>query len=75
MTRLERALAEIDRINAEDPRAELVDGRTEPKELVYARRMSDTLAALAPEASEELTLATRAQHVARWRIRAGRIST
>lgn len=68
MTRLERALAELDRINGEDPRVELVEGRAEPRELVYARRMSETLAAFAPEASEELVLAARAQHVARWRI-------
>jgi hypothetical protein len=68
VTRLERALAELDRINAEDPRSELVDGRAEPKELLYARRMSETLAAFAPDASEELRLAARAQHLARWRI-------
>lgn len=68
MTRLARALAAIDRINAEDPRAENVAGGVEPRELLYARRMSETLAALAPGASEELELAARAQHVARWRI-------
>jgi hypothetical protein len=68
VSRLERALAELDRINGEDPRAEIVDERAVPKELLYARRMSETLAAFAPDASEELKLAVHAQHVARWRI-------
>jgi hypothetical protein len=68
VSRLERALAELDRINGEDPRADIVDERAVPKELLYARRMSDTLATFAPDASEELKLAVHAQHVARWRI-------
>jgi hypothetical protein len=67
-SRLDRALREFDRINAEDPRHELVDGAQQPKELAYARRMSDTLARLEPNASEELRLAVRAQHIARWQI-------
>ena len=67
-SRLERAVAEFDQINAEDLRSELVDGRPEPKELLYARRMSETLAGFAPDASKELKLAVRAQHLARWRI-------
>lgn len=66
--RLERALEAFDRINAQDPRRECVDGLEEPKELLYARRMSDTLARLAPGASEPLQLAVRAQHIARWQI-------
>jgi CRP-like cAMP-binding protein len=45
-----------------------VDGADQPKELVYARRMSDTLARLEPSASEPLKLAARAQHIARWQI-------
>jgi hypothetical protein len=68
VSRLERALAELDRINEEDPRAEIVDERAVPKELLYARRMSETLATFEPDASEELKLAVHAQHVARWRI-------
>jgi hypothetical protein len=66
--RLERAFAELDRINAQDPRREAVNGTDQPKELVYARRMSETLARLEPDASEALRLAARAQHVARWQI-------
>jgi hypothetical protein len=67
-TRLDRALSEFDRINAEDPRREAVDGAEQPKELVYARRMSETLGRLQPDASEALRLAARAQHIARWQI-------
>jgi hypothetical protein len=67
-SRLERALLEFDRINAGDPRREAVGGDEQPKELLYARRMSDTLARLEPAASEELQLAVRAQHIARWQI-------
>jgi hypothetical protein len=63
-SRLDDAMARIDAVNAEDPRRE--DG--EPSELVYARRMSAWLERLAPDASEELRLAVRAQHIARWRL-------
>ena len=65
---LELAFQEFDRINAEDPRREVVDGQERPKELVYSLRMSEVLASFEPDASEELRLAARAQHIARWRI-------
>ena len=63
-SRLEEALARIDAVNAEDPRRD----RGEPSELVYAQRMTGWLERLAPDASEELRLAVRAQHIARWRV-------
>ncbi len=66
--RLTRAFAAFDRINAADPRTELVDGRSEPKELVYARRMTAALERFEPDASEPLRLAARAQHIERWSI-------
>ena len=66
--RLVPALCEFDRINREDPRSEEVDGQPQPRELLYALRMSETLAAFVPEPSEELQLAARAQHLARWKI-------
>lgn len=62
--RLQRALDGIDALNREDPRRE--DG--EPVELLYSRRMSERLAALEPDASDELRIAVAAQHVCRWRI-------
>jgi len=65
---LVRALARIDAIHAEDPRSERDGEREGPQELLYSRRMSETLAWFSPDASEPLRLATRAQHLARWRI-------
>jgi hypothetical protein len=61
--RLAQTLARIDELNRQDPNLE--DG--EPKELLYSRRMSECLAELEPEASEELQIAVRAQHVCRWK--------
>jgi len=67
-SRLDRALEAIDWINAGDPRTELVDGRSQPKELVYGHRMSRILEAFEPGASEALQVAARGQHIARWKI-------
>jgi hypothetical protein len=61
---LARALARIDALHAEDP-ARTPEGR--PAELVYAERMTDWLTRLAPGAGDALTIAVRAQHLARWR--------
>jgi hypothetical protein len=66
--RLQPALDRLDALNAQDPNTELVDGRPEPKELVYARRMSEWLRRLEPDASVPLQLAARGQHLMRWRI-------
>lgn len=57
-----RAIALIDAANSEDPRRE----GGEPKELLYAKRMTEMLARFAPEASDAVRLAVRAQHVRRW---------
>lgn len=64
--KFERAVAGIDAAHVEDP-ARAADGRA--RELVYAERMSARLAAFAPQASEALRLAARAQHIRRWAIR------
>jgi len=66
--RFETAVARIDAYNAGDPNQETVDGRAEPKEVVYGRRMTAWLARLAPDAPEPLRLAVRAQHIGRWEI-------
>lgn len=66
--RFREALARFDRANAEDPRAETVDGAAHPKELLYARRMSAALERFAPDASEVVRLAARCQHVRRWTV-------
>ena len=61
--RFEATLAAFDAANAEDPN--LDQGR--PKELLYAQRMSEMLARFAPDASEAVQLAVRAQHIQRWK--------
>ena len=65
------AIAAIDQANAADPTFEASDGKACPKELLYAERMTRWLARLAPDASEALQLAARAQHIERWRVPRG----
>ena len=64
--RLDDAIARIDAANAEDPNREFVDGAAQPAALVYAERMTGWLERLAPDASEALRIAARAQHIERW---------
>ena len=64
-SRLASVLAAIDAANAADPHRE-PDGR--PVELVYGERMSSELARLFPDASENLQIAARGQHVERWKL-------
>jgi hypothetical protein len=59
-----RAMALFDAANAQDPN--LDEGQ--PKELLYAQRMSDMIARFAPDASEASQLAVRAQHIQRWMV-------
>lgn len=62
MTRLARTLAAIDAANAADP------DRSEgaPAALLYGERMSAELDRLFPDASDELRIAARGQHIERW---------
>ena len=64
--RLTDVFAAIDAANALDPNKIEVDGQPLPAELAYGRRMSETLARLAPHASEHLRIAARGQHIERW---------
>lgn len=66
--RFARAIARFDAANAEDPHRETVDGRERPKELVYAERLTAMLGRFQPDAGEVLRLATRAQHIQRWKL-------
>jgi hypothetical protein len=61
------AISAFDQANREDPNKETADGKEYPKELLYAQRMSDMLERYAPEASEAVKLAVRAQHIQRWK--------
>lgn len=61
-----KTLALIDRANSADPNLETDGERLRPKELLYSERMSESLAEFAPDASEHLRIAARAQHIERW---------
>lgn len=62
----ERCVALFDAANAQDPNHEQWEGKSLAKELLYAQRMSQSLAAFEPAASFALQLASRAQHIERW---------
>lgn len=66
--RYQAAIAAFDRANAEDPNREVFNGKEYPKELLYAQRMTEMQERFAPEASEAVKLAVRAQHIQRWKI-------
>jgi hypothetical protein len=58
------AIAQFDAANAQDPK--VINGVG--AEVLYARRMTDWLSRLYPQADEVLQLAARAQHIRRWTI-------
>ena len=66
--RFRRAVERFDAANGEDPNRELADGVEQPKELVYARRMTARLDRFRPYAPEAVRLAARCQHIRRWTI-------
>src|SRR5438105_4720086 len=66
--RFEAALRRFDEENAKDPNHETVNGVAGPRELVYAKWLTDWVLKLRPDASEELRLAARCQHLCRWTI-------
>lgn len=45
-----------------------MEGRDQPRAVVYSQRMTAWLERLAPDASEALLLAVRGQHIRRWEI-------
>ncbi|UCV30056.1 DUF4202 domain-containing protein [Ferribacterium limneticum] len=59
-----QAIALFDAANAQDPNQD----EGQPKELLYARRMTEMIGRFAPEASEVAQLAVRAQHIKRWTV-------
>ena len=67
LQRFQAAIAAFDRVNAQDPNCEIVADQAFPKELLYAQRMTEMQERFAPEASEAVKLAVRAQHIQRWK--------
>jgi len=66
--RFVEAIRRFDEENALDPNREMVAGTAQPRELLYAKRLSEWVIKLEPGASEELRLAARSQHICRWTI-------
>lgn len=66
--RFQKTVSLIDKANLQDPNQEMLQGSSYPKELLYSNRMTIWLEKLSPDASEELRIAARAQHIERWKI-------
>jgi hypothetical protein len=66
--RFNAAIRKFDEENGHDPNHETVDGVSYPRELIYAQWLTDWVLKLCPEASEELRLAARCQHLCRWLV-------
>ena len=62
------AIERIDAANRDDPRTELVDGKPQPRELLFSQRVYTWVCDLVDEPSEELLLAARAHTLRRWVI-------
>jgi Domain of unknown function (DUF4202) len=58
----------IDAENAQDPNQETYQSISYPKELLYSNRMYERLMRFYPNASEAVQIASKAQHICRWKI-------
>jgi hypothetical protein len=67
-TKFDKAIQLFDAANSKDPFKESAHGKTYPKELLYAQRMSAKLADFQSNASEAVQLTVRCQHICRWEI-------
>src|SRR5580658_5011674 len=68
MDAFQKAIERFDAENACDPNLESDGVTRHPRELLYARRLTEWVLKLAPDASEGLRLAARCQHICRWMI-------
>lgn len=66
--KVSKAFQRFDEANGKDPNTVEYSGRSYPKELLYAIRMTEKLNAFDPHASEALQLTARCQHICRWEI-------
>src|ERR1700733_6476141 len=62
------AFRRFDEENRNDPNLVMLEGVARPQELLYAERLTEWVLRLAPEASEQLLLAARSQHIRRWTV-------
>ena len=68
MTPFQNAITWIDVENAQDPNSEIFQSKNYPKELLYSNRMYEKLMIFEPNASEEVQIASKAQHICRWKM-------
>jgi hypothetical protein len=68
LQRFDAAIRRFDEENSHDPNQETIAGVSQPRELVHARWLTEWVMKLCPEASEELRLAARCQHICRWLV-------
>jgi hypothetical protein len=66
--RFREAIRRFDELNSADPNQEQVGSESLPRELIYAERLCEWVMRLSPNASAELRLAARSQHLCRWEI-------
>ncbi len=62
------AIELIDKVHNQDPNSEIINGIEVKAELLYSNRMLAVLEKVAPDASLELKLAAKCQHISRWSI-------
>ena len=62
------AIELIDKVHNQDPTSDTIDGVKIKAELLYSNRMLSVLEKVAPDASLELKLAAKCQHISRWSI-------
>lgn len=67
-TPFQTASALIDAENSQDPNSEIYQSKTYPKELLYSNRMYEKLMDFYPNASEAVQIASKAQHICRWKM-------
>ena len=67
-SKFQKAIEWIDAENAQDPNTEIHESISFPKELLYSNRMYEKLMGFFPNASEEVQIAAKAQHICRWKI-------
>jgi len=68
MDKLTLAFQYFDEYNKKDPHIFIWKGENYPQEYFFALKLHEWVLQLAPDASEELRLASRCQHIGRWEI-------
>lgn len=68
MNKLDAVFQLFDEYNQRDPRSFTWEGTVYPQEYFFAIKLYEWVLKLDPDASEELLLASRSQHIGRWEI-------